>query len=349
MIKVIVGIALSGWAGCAGAADVATALFDGGAPIAVTLEGPFGALARDTAADPAYREVTLVWKNDAGADVRIPLKAKPRGNSRRRQTACHFPPLRLNFPKGAPHDTPFTGLDKVKMVTHCGRLGDSDPQYATRVRLELLLYRVFNRVSPQSLRVRELTVTYVDADHGNRRSVQPAFLIEPEEMLATRLGMRRIDVEAIDRKQLDGVQAGLVEMFEYLAGNTDFSLTRGPAGDRCCHNVVMLATTRDTVAPVPYDFDSTGVVDAPYALPAQGLGIQSVRQRLYRGYCRSDAELQATVAVFDAARDDVYALFRSDAVLDARTIARTTEYLDEFYAVIDDPQALRRKVSSHCL
>ena len=83
--------------------------------------------------------------------------------------------------------------------------------------------------------MRELDVTYVDVDHNNRRSVAPAFLIEPEETLAKRLGLRRVDVEAIDRKQLDPAQAGLVEMFEYFAGNTDFSLTRGPAGDRCCH------------------------------------------------------------------------------------------------------------------
>jgi len=324
-------------------------LFDGREPLAVALEGPFGALAHDTKADPPYREVTLVWRNDAGADVRVALKAKPRGNSRRRQSACHFPPLRLNFPKTAPADTPFSGLDKVKLVTQCGRLGDTDPAYATRVRLELLLYRVFNRVSPQSFRTRELSVTYVDTDHGDKRSVEPAFLIEPDEMLAQRLGMKRVDVEAIDRAQLEPVQAGLVEMFEYLAGNTDFSMIRGPAGDRCCHNIVLLATAHDKVAPIPYDFDSTGVVDAPYALPAQGLGIQNARQRVYRGYCRSDAELASTVAVFDAARDDIYALFRNDTVLDKKTIDRTVEYLDQFYAVIDDPTALSRKVTAHCL
>jgi len=326
-----------------------SALFDGRDPIAVTLEGPFGAIAHDSKADPPYRDVTLVWKDDAGTDVRIALKAKPRGNSRRSQSACHFPPLRLNFPKNAAASTPFDGLDKVKLVTQCGRLGDADPAYATRVRLELLLYRVFNRVSPQSLRVRELAVTYVDTDHGSKRSVEQAFLIEPDEMLAKRLGMKRVDVEAIDLKQLETVQAGLVEMFEYLAGNTDFSMIRGAAGDRCCHNVVLLATAHDKVAPIPYDFDSTGVVDAPYALPAPGLGIQNVRQRVYRGYCGSEAELASTVATFDAARADIYALFRDDAVLDKKTIDRTVAYLDEFYAVIDDPKALQSKIASKCL
>jgi hypothetical protein len=327
----------------------ANTLFDHRDALEIVLEGPFGTLAHDTKADPPYRDATLVWKDAAGADQRVALKVKPRGNSRRRPSACRFPPLRLNFPKNMPADAPFAGLDKVKLVTHCGRLGDADPAYAARVRLELLLYRVFNRVSAQSFRVRELAVTYVDTDHGNARSVEPAFLIEPDEMLAKRLGMKRVDVEAIDRAQLESVQAGLVEMFEYLAGNTDFSMIRGPAGDRCCHNIVLLATANDKVSPIPYDFDSTGVVEAPYALPAQALHIQNVRQRVYRGYCRSEAELMATVAAFGSARDDIYALFRNDAVLDKKTIDHTVDYLDEFYAVIDDPKALDRKIASKCL
>ena len=348
MVKRIIALAFAVHV-AVGHAEDSAALFDAREPLAVTFEGPFGAVARDTKADPPYRDFALVWKNDAGADVRVPLKAKPRGNSRRRQSACHFPPLRLNFPKNGPAGTPFTGLDKVKLVTQCGRLGDPDPAYARRVRLELVLYRVFNRVSPKSFRVRELAVTYVDTDHGGKRSVGPAFLIEPDEMLAARLGMKRIDVEAIDRKQLDSVQAGLVEMFEYLAGNTDFSLTRGPAGDRCCHNITLLGTGREAVTPIPYDFDSTGIVDPPYALPATGLGIQNVRQRLYRGYCRPEAEVSATVAAYAAARDDIYALFRNDPVLDAKTIERTVAYLDEFYAVLDDPNQLQHKVAAHCL
>ena len=94
----------------------------------------------------------------------MPLKVKPRGKSRRDDAACKFPPLRLNFPKETPSGTPFSGLDKVKLVTHCGRIGEPSSAYATRVELELLLYRVFNRISATSLRVQPLEVTYVDTE-----------------------------------------------------------------------------------------------------------------------------------------------------------------------------------------
>ncbi len=324
-------------------------LFADSGPISISLEAPFGRIAADDTPDAAYQNATVVWKDASGTEVRMPLKAKPRGKSRRKDAACDFPPLRLNFPKDTPPGTPFSGLDKVKLVTHCGRLGGTAAAYATRVELELLLYRVFSRISESSLRVRPLDITYVDTDRDGKRSAHVAFLIEPEEWLAKRRGARPANVESIERGQLEPVQANLVEVFEFLAGNTDFSLTRGPKGDDCCHNIVLLAAPDGAMVPVPYDFDATGIVDAPYAKPVETLGIRSVRQRLYRGYCRPDATLAASLERFREARSDIYALFRDDPRLDAATIERTTEYLDEFYEIIDQPENLKRKVSSRCI
>ncbi len=341
-------LALSVIAAC-GVAWADSPVFDEGSPIAVTLEAPLGRIASDDSEEPAYQSGVLVWKDASGTEVRTALKLKPRGKSRRDDAACKFPPLRLNFPKDAPSGTPFSGLDKVKLVTHCGRIGETSSGYATRVELELLAYRVFNRISPTSLRVQPLEVTYVDTEKSGKRSTHAAFLIEPEEWLAKRREMRVAKVASIEREQLEPVQANLAEVFEFLVGNTDFSMIRGPKGDDCCHNVVLLAASNGAVLPVPYDFDATGIVAAPYARPAEGLGIGNVHQRLYRGYCRPDAALQATLERFRDARADIYALFRDDPRLDTVTIERTTAYLDEFYEIIDSPVNLKRRVSSRCL
>jgi hypothetical protein len=192
-------------------------------------------------------------------------------------------------------------------------------------------------------------VTYVDTEKGGKRHTHAAFLIEPEEWLAKRRDVRLAKVASIEREQLDPVQANLAEVFEFLVGNTDFSMIRGPKGDDCCHNVVLLTAANGAVLPVPYDFDATGIVAAPYARPAEGLGIGSVQQRLYRGYCRPEATLQGTLDRFREARADIYALFKNDARLDAIAIERTTNYLDAFYEIIDKPENLKRKVSSRCL
>ena len=335
-------------AGAAHADNSTTALFAGTEPIAITLEGPFGQLARDDAADPAYRSATLIWKDATGGDVRVALETRPRGKSRRDDLACEFPPLRLNFAKDAASGTPFAGLNKVKLVTHCGPLGTERPQFAGRVELELLLYRAFNRLSPSSFRVRPLVITYVDTDHHAKQSVHPGFLIEPEDVLAKRLGAKTADVVAIEHKDLEPVQANLVEVFQFMIGNTDFSMIQGPQGDRCCHNVVLLAPPGGLMIAVPYDFDATGVVNPPYALPVAALKIRSVRQRLYRGRCRPEASVEATLQVFRDARADILALFTGDARLDNETQQKAVEYLEAFYSIIDDPKALQENVITHC-
>ncbi len=338
---------------CLGAAahadDPTAALFAGTQPIAITLEGPFGDLAADHAAEPTYRPAALIWKDAAGAEVRIPLEVKPRGHSRRSDQACDFPPLRLNFPKGGPTGTPFSALKKVKLVTHCGPLGTERAQFTNRIQLEMLLYRVFNRISPSSFHVRPLDVTYVDTNHANKRGLHPGFLIEPEDVLATRLGTKVADVVSIAPADLEPVQANLVEIFEFMIGNTDFSMLQGPKGSHCCHNIVLLAPASGLLLAVPYDFDSTGVVNPPYAAPVPALKIRSVRQRLYRGRCRPPESVEATLKVFRDARADITALFRDDARLDKDTKDKTIEYIDAFYTIIDDPAALADKVTSRCL
>jgi hypothetical protein len=44
---------------------------------------PLGQIDRDNSDDPQYRSGTIVWKDASGAEVRVPLKLKSRGKSRR--------------------------------------------------------------------------------------------------------------------------------------------------------------------------------------------------------------------------------------------------------------------------
>src|SRR5215467_1903384 len=146
-----------------------TALFDSEEAIAVTLIGPFSAIARDKAADPAPRDGTLVWTDAAGQEHRIAVGLSPRGISRRNPDACRFPPIRIEFAKDVAGGTPFANLKKVKLVTHCTFFGDPDRSHAERLWLEFLVYRAFNRLTDTSFRVRPLAVTYIDTTLGNRK------------------------------------------------------------------------------------------------------------------------------------------------------------------------------------
>lgn len=324
-------------------------LFEDTSTLKITLTGPFNALARDDDADPVYRPAELLWIDDSGTAHRSALQIKPRGKSRRRDEVCQFPPLRLDFPKGAGTGTPFAGQNKLKLVTHCTRLGSSNESAVSRLWLEFLLYRVFNVVSDASLRVRPLEVTYVDSDNPKRGGTHGAFLIEDIKHLAKRIDAKVLETEKLDRDQLEPTQANTVEVFQYLAGNTDFSLTRGPAGESCCHNVDLLQAADGAVLAIPYDFDSTGVVDPPYAEPIPSLGIKRVRQRLYRGYCRPPEFVASTLDVFRRERPRIYAIFQESGQIHDRALKATVSYLDEFYQTIDDPKSLEKKILGKCI
>ena len=63
-------------------------------------------------------------------------------------------------------------------------------------------------------------------------------------------------------------------LFQHMIGNHDWSMRAGPVGKECCHNAELIGPPRPaTLIPIPYDFDFSGLVDAPYATPPEGIPI----------------------------------------------------------------------------
>ena len=101
--------------------------------------------------------------------------------------------------------------------------------------------------------------------------------------------------------------------------------------------------------PVPYDFDSSGMVNTPYALPNERLRITSVRQRLYRGStCESLADFEPRFAKFDAVKPQLLELFSTSSGLDKRNAASATSYIDDFFDMRSDPKKVERAFRSGC-
>jgi hypothetical protein len=328
-------------------AAVPDPLFASDDVFSITLTGPLAAIAADHDDEPEVRPAELSVVGADGVQHTIAIGLKPRGHSRRRPNACDFPPLRLEFPKSGTEGTLFAGQKKLKLVTQCHKR-DTSQRYEQYILKEYVLYHVFNRLSPLSFRNRLVQVTYVDAGSKNAPVTSYGFFIEDKSRLAARTGLRLADVKQIERASLDPIQTDRVELFEFMIGNTDFSLLRGPADDPCCHNVVPLIGDDGKFLPVPYDFDSTGVVDPPYALPAEQLKIKNVRQRVYRGKCPSEAAFNQVLEEFKAARADINALFGQQAGLQPQTVKTVTSYIDDFYAIIDDPKQLDDQILRIC-
>ena len=124
-------------------------------------------------------------------------------------------------------------------------------------------------------------------------------------------------------------------LFEYMIGNTDMSIW-------ALHNVRLVQKPDRTLIAVPYDFDLSGFVNAPYAMPDRRLGLRSVVDRLYRGPCRTAEEFDAAAAPFRAKRADMLALVDSMRDLAAPSRATAKEYLEGFFRRSTSPRRSRR-------
>ena len=113
-------------------------------------------------------------------------------------------------------------------------------------------------------------------------------------------------------------------VFEYMIGNTDFSMY-------ALHNIRFVKTRDNTVYTVPYDWDLSGLVDTAYALPDKALGIKSVHDRLYRGPCREPEKLEPVLQQFRAHRAEILALYETTPGLASAYRRSAKDYLESFF------------------
>ena len=178
---------------------------------------------------------------------------------------CDFVPIHLDFPRGNEiAGTIFEGQTTLKLGTHCR----GDREYDNYTLKEYLTYRLFNLVTPLSFRARLARATYVDAKTKKTVSNRYSIFIEHENEVARRFGGRIVELPRITFNDLDAPTLNRMMLFEYMIGNTDFSIW-------ALHNVRIVQDKNRKLFPVPYDFDLSGLVHAPYAAPDPRIGLRS--------------------------------------------------------------------------
>ena len=100
--------------------------------------------------------------------------------------------------------------------------------------------------------------------------------------------------------------------------------------------------------PIPYDFDFSGLVNAPYASPPDQLRIGSVRTRVYRGYCAHNSAVLSVARQMRDARPQMLATLTATPGLDPRSAGKAAAFLDGFFADIADDQAVSSRLLSRC-
>ena len=318
-----------------------TPLFASDAPIRLTIQGPISQIARGAEDSTAPREAALTL---ASPPESHPIRLSARGITRRLKQTCTFPPLRVELAQPAAATSLFAGQRRLKLVTHCR----SQEGFQQHLLLEYAAYRIFNLMSPSSFRARLATVDYAEPS-GKVSTSRWGFFIEDLDDVAKRNGLAQARVgPRIEVAQLEPRQAARVALFEYMIGNLDWSMRAGPQGDACCHNARLIGGAGGVYVPVPYDFDYSGLVDAPYALPPDGFKISSVRTRAYNGYCRHNAEALAAAAEFRARRPAIEAVFGQVPGMSAKTQSKAIAYLGGFFSDIATDDSVRTKILKGC-
>jgi hypothetical protein len=312
-------------------------LFETDTPLVFTLEADFKQLRDDRGQESVERPGRLNLAGGEG-EISFPVAVRTRGRFRLNDYICSFPPLRLDFPSDSLEGSILDGLDKVKLVTHCQ---DKD-SYEQNVLEEYLAYRIYGLLTEVGFRVQLALVTYQDVSEARDQWFRLAFLIEDEDALAERLGGEIVEAEQANPDDFVPQDLGLMYLFQYLVGNTDWSVVG-------LHNIKALRVGGRHYA-IPYDFDMSGLVDAPYAGPDPVVAryVSRVRDRHYWGICSDRIDYPSLFSRFNQHRTSILDLIRNQEGLSGWNVYRGTSYVDSFFDILNDKRDADFKIVNGC-
>ena len=307
--------------------------------VAVTFTTNLKALRKDKGDQAPWHAATRPY-SDSGMPTGqrvVPVRARTRGIWRLRN--CEFPPVRLNFVNKETKGTLWRDLDEPKLVSYCR----ATSMYEQFVLQEYQLYRIYRLITPASHRVRLLRMSYADSATGKVDQTRYAFIVEDPAHVAMAAGGKIVKLKGAGVDDLDPMAATLAFLFQFMIGNTDFSVTG-------LHNAELIGLAMGVHLPIAYDFDFAGAINAPYATPDPSLPIKRVRDRLYRGACAYNAQVPEAIKKFEAQKAAIYALYtdKIGALLEPSVVKQTLAYFDEFYAILSKPKDVDKYIIRDC-
>ena len=284
-----------------------------------------------------YLDAILTYHINEKDSVNKKIKLRSRGVFR--NGYCYFPPLSLHFSKSDSINSDLDRIDKIKVVTHC-QTGNETYMFK-----EYLAYRLYNLLTDYSFRVRLAKIDYISTTGKSKTISTFCFLIEPMNMLAARTNCIEVNSTTLSQRNIIPEIMDRVTIFNYMIGNTDWTVTYQ---HNCKIMIDNIPGKPDLGIAVPYDFDYSGLVDAHYAVPAEGLNLESVRQRRYLGLCRSEDEFKNALNEFSAKKSDFYKVINEFPYLGEKAKKSLISYLEEFYDGIENKNSIIRNFLNEC-
>jgi hypothetical protein len=269
--------------------------------------------------------------------LREKIKIKARGSSR--YDNCGFPPMEVNFKNPVKAFPDSLIVNKVKLVTHC-QSGSNSNVYVLK---EYLVYKLFNILTDTSYRVRLASIRYEDSNNKRKPLIQYGFFIEPDAVLAKRLGLVQNKTRNLTQRNIEDKTMDRITIFNYMIANWDWNIPN-------LQNVTLLKShglgNSSLQVAVPYDFDLSGFVNVNYQLLPPDYGIESNRDRVFLGICRTDEEYQQIFDYFLNRKSELYKTITDFPYLSHRDKKDITTFINEFFTQIENKKSRENLINN---
>jgi hypothetical protein len=287
--------------------------------------------------DSTYSAREIYYEKSTGLWDSVEVGVQLHGHFRLEN--CHFPPTKLKLKKSNTEHTIFEGTKKLKLVVPCQKSSDKDALIVK----EYLCYQFYEQISNFHFNTRLLTIDITDYSKKKpEKMTNLGFFIEDTGPVAKRTNTTEIKDMTLIPSRFDAKEAVRNDFFQYMISNVDWSAV-------FLHNIKVVLTDKNAYIPIPYDFDMSGFVNAFYAHGPTNAGTSSVRERLYRGFCKNETVMQEVRAeflklepAFNSTIDRHAVYFKSAEVKDLK------DYLEGFFAILKDDAHFKESILEGC-
>jgi len=311
--------------------------FDSEEPLEMTLSFDIRSMVKSKS-KPEYFDAMLTVKESDTDSITQDIKVKSRGFFR--CSFCSFPPIMMKF-KNNDDETIQVYGKKLKLVTHCHQT----PKFQQYLLKEYLAYKLYyNLAGDYSFKTRLVRIRYQDVNKPKNSYTSYGILIENEAMLAKRNNGVFIKSNLFTPKDLNPTDMNRVALFNYMIGNTDWSV-------QMQHNLKILMSFDNPLRkgiPILYDFDYSGLVNTYYAAPFQELPIKNVTERYYQGVCMTDERMKPIIEEFAGLREKMLGTISDFPYLEKNEKKSVESYISSFYSLYKNQNYMISMLNNTC-
>ena len=275
-----------------------------------------------------YQAATIDFETENGDQINLEVEIRARGN--KRKEICLYPPIKLKMGTIALNQLGVADEDEYKLVCQC----EKGEEYQQMLLKEFMAYQLYNIVTENSFKTHLFKFNRVDTKTG-KTEVQYAFVIEKMNSLRNRLHAKKIEDSLVNNHQLDRNSLLRMCLFQYLIGNTDLGLNNQ-------HNL-KVAKKEDAAFFVAYDFDYSGLVNAPYAAPPEIFPINRVSDRYFMFTGCDYEEISKEVNYMLEKEKDILDYCVNFDLLSKSSQKKTQKYLTAFFDTLKNDKKVRRE------